>query len=267
MKLREIYECLDHIAPFDFQEEWDNSGLILGDMDSEVKRILITLDVTDEVVRQALQSKADLIISHHPLIFSSVLKINSEDFITARILKLANNGINYIAMHTNMDTTGLSDVANEIMGLKKERAIEVNINCDNEMIGIGSIGKFVDDKKNEVNITLRDAVIRTKEGFGSDIVKVYGNLDTVIKKAAICTGAGKSMIEECIKQKCDLLITGDITYHAGLDAYLQGLNIIDAGHFKTEIVFVDLMMSFFEMNFKDEFVLIPTVQKEIGEFM
>ena len=112
MLLREIYKNLDTIAPFEYQEEWDNSGLLVGDMESDVERILVTLDVTDEVIEQAIQANADLIISHHPLIFSPLCKINSEDFISKRVLKIANNNINYIAMHTNMDTTGLSDVAN-----------------------------------------------------------------------------------------------------------------------------------------------------------
>ena len=125
MLLKEIYDSLNQIAPFELQEDWDNSGLLLGDMEAEVERILVTLDVTDEVVEQAIQANADLIISHHPLIFSPVTKINSENFITARILKLANNNINYIAMHTNMDATGLSEVADELLGIKRERAIEV----------------------------------------------------------------------------------------------------------------------------------------------
>ena len=266
MLLREIYKNLDAIAPFEYQEEWDNSGLLIGDMDCDVERILVTLDVTDEVVEQAIQAHADLIISHHPLIFSPLSKINSEDFISKRVLKLANNNINYIAMHTNMDTTGLSDVANELLRLKKERAIEVNINQDNPLIGIGSIGKFLNDNNDAVNITLREAVIRTKEAFGLNIVKVYGDLERTVSEIAVCTGAGKSMIEECIKEKCDLLITGDITYHAALNAVSRGLCIIDASHYGTEIVFVDLIRAFFEMNFSD-IKIIPTIQKEVGEFM
>lgn len=266
MKVREIYKCLNQIAPFEYQEEWDNSGLLVGDMDADVERILVTLDVTDEVVEQAVQAKADLIVSHHPLIFSPITKINSEDFITARILKMANNKINYIAMHTNMDATGLSDVANEVLKIKKERAIEVYINHNDPKIGMGSIGKFANDNGKEVDIMLREAVIRTKEGFGLNIVKVYGDLDSIISRVAVCTGAGKSMIEECIKEKCDLLITGDMTYHAALDAVARGLNIIDASHYGTEIIFVDLLRAFFEMNFEG-MTVITSLQKDVGEFM
>ena len=266
MKVREIYKCLNQIAPFEYQEEWDNSGLLVGDMGADVERILVTLDVTDEVVEQAVQAKADLIVSHHPLIFSPITKINSEDFITARILKMANNKINYIAMHTNMDATGLSDVANEVLKIKKERTIEVNINHNDPKIGMGSIGKFMNDNGKEVDIMLREAVIRTKEGFGLNIVKVYGDLDSIISRVAVCTGAGKSMIEECIKEKCDLLITGDMTYHAALDAVARGLNIIDASHYGTEIIFVDLLRAFFEMNFEG-MTVITSLQKDVGEFM
>lgn len=289
MLIKDIYNHLNNIAPFSYQEEWDNSGLLLGDMNADANRILVTLDVTDEVVEQAIQAKADLIISHHPLIFSPVSKINSEDFITRRILKLANNNINYIAMHTNMDATGLSEVADAILQIKRERAIEVNINQNiqnaenlsksgnendeivninriNPKIGMGSIGKFMNENGEEVDITLREAVIRTKKGFGLDIVKVYGDPDRIIRKVAVCTGAGKSMIEECIKEKCDLLITGDITYHAALDAHERDLCIIDATHFKTEIIFVDLVCGFFDMNFP-QIKVIPSVQKEVGEYM
>ena len=120
MLIKDIYNHLNNIAPFSYQEEWDNSGLLLGDMNADANRILVTLDVTDEVVEQAIQAKADLIISHHPLIFSPVSKINSEDYITRRILKLANNNINYIAMHTNMDATGLSEVADAILQIKRD---------------------------------------------------------------------------------------------------------------------------------------------------
>ncbi|MBP5493675.1 MAG: Nif3-like dinuclear metal center hexameric protein [Lachnospiraceae bacterium] len=265
MLVKEIYESLNKIAPFELQEEWDNSGLLLGDMEAEAERILVTLDVTDEVIEQAIQAKADLIVSHHPLIFAPVMKINSENFITARVLKMANNNINYIAMHTNMDATGLSEVADEVLGIRRERAIEVNINQDNQKIGMGSIGKFLNDSK-EVDIMLREAVVRTKSGFGLNVVKVYGNLDSMISRVAVCTGAGKSMIDECIKENCDLLITGDMSYHAALDAVSQGLNIIDAGHYGTEIMFVDLVRGFFEMNFP-ELKIIPSIQKEVGEYM
>ena len=113
---------------------------------------------------------------------------------------------------------------------------------------------------------LREAVIRTKKGFGLNVVKVYGDLDSIISRVAVCTGAGKSMIDECIKENCDLLITGDMTYHAALDAASRGLNIIDAGHYGTEIIFVDLVRAFFEMNFPD-ITIIPSIQKEVGEYM
>jgi putative NIF3 family GTP cyclohydrolase 1 type 2 len=169
-------------------------------------------------------------------------------------------------MHTNMDATGLSEVADEVLGIKRERAIEVNINQDNEKIGMGSIGKFLNDNKESVDIMLREAVIRTKKGFGLNVVKVYGDLDSIISRVAVCTGAGKSMIDECIKENCDLLITGDMTYHAALDAVARGLNIIDAGHYGTEIIFVDLVRAFFEMNFPD-ITIIPSIQKEVGEYM
>ncbi len=266
MKVREIMSLLDSIAPFANQAEWDNSGLIVGDMNADVKKIVVSLDATDEVVEQAIQAKADLLITHHPLVFAPILKVNSENFITNRMLKLAQNKVNYIAMHTNIDKTALADVADELLNINKERAIEVDINSEDKKSGFGSIGKFMNANKELVNITLRDAVIRTKNAFQREVVNVYGDLDTVVTKVAVCTGSGKSMIEECIKEKCDLLITGDITYHAALDALAQGLSIIDASHFGTEIVFADLVITFLEYNLTDV-KLIRGMQSEIGMFM
>ena len=201
-------------------------------------------------------------------IVDAVLYFEGERHMSYRILRAVKNrygSTNEIGVF-EMTDTGLSDVANELLRLKKERAIEVNINQDNPLIGIGSIGKFLNNNNDKVNITLREAVIRTKEAFGLNIVKVYGDLERTVSEIAVCTGAGKSMIEECIKEKCDLLITGDITYHAALDAVSRGLCIIDASHYGTEIVFVDLIRAFFEMNFSD-IKIIPTIQKEVGEFM
>lgn len=266
MKVKDIYGYLNTIAPFEYQEEWDNSGLLIGDTEASVKKILVTLDVTDEVVDMAIQANADLIVSHHPLIFAPVKKINSQNFITSRVLKLANERINLISAHTNMDATGLDEVSRELLKIKKYKPIEENEKFPNQGVGIGTIGKFVDENGNEVDITLRDAVIRTKTGFMTDVVKVYGELDNIIKKVAVCTGSGKSMIENCIKNSCDLLITGDITYHDALDATARGLSIIDAGHYATEVIFIDLVTAFFKMNVPDVEV-ISSNQKDVGEYM
>lgn len=266
MKVRDIYSLLDGVASFDTQEKWDNSGLIVGDMNAEVGRIVVALDATEEIVEQAIQAQADLLITHHPLVFSPVLKVNSENFITNRILKLAQNRVNYIAIHTNIDKTALSDVTNELLKIKKEKALEVDINHNDELFGFGTIGKFHNDKGELVNITLRDAVIRSKNAFQREVVNVYGDLDSIITKVAVCTGSGKSMIDEAIKNKCDLLITGDITYHAALDAVAQGLSIIDASHYGTEIVFTDLIIALLEMNVPDVKV-IRGMQSEINMFM
>lgn len=266
MTLKDIYEILDTLAPFKYEEEWDNSGVILGDLNAPVGRILVTLDVTDEVVECAIEGGYDLIISHHPLIFKPVKQINSENFITNRIVKLAFNRINYIAMHTNIDSTVLSEVADEMLRIKRESPIEINEMYPEDNVGIGSIGKFMNEKGEVVDITLREAVIRTKNAFGRDVVKVYGNIEDIIKKPAVCTGSGKSVIETCISKNCDLLITGDITYHDALDARARGLSIIDAGHYGTEIIFTQLLSAFIKMNIPDVEV-VDFIEEENGLFM
>lgn len=266
MKVKELYACLDKIAPFEYQEEWDNSGLLVGDMEAEVKKILVTLDVTSDVIDMAVQSKADLIISHHPLIFSPLKKINSQNFISKRVLKLAQENIGLISMHTNMDATGLEEVTRELLKINKYKPLVENEKFPNLGVGFGTVGKFIDESGNEVDITLREAVIRTKTGFMTDVVKVYGDLDSMVGKVAVCTGSGKSFIEDCLKNHCDLYITGDITYHDALDARERGLSIIDAGHFGTEIIFTELVSAFLKMNIPDVEVICSN-QKDVGEYM
>ncbi|MBO7374874.1 MAG: Nif3-like dinuclear metal center hexameric protein [Lachnospiraceae bacterium] len=266
MILKDIYKCLDRIAPFEYKEDWDNSGLLIGDWNKDVSRIMVVLDVTNEVVAAAVQANVDLIISHHPLIFEPIKQLNTDDLTASKVLKLANNNIAYIAMHTNMDATGLGEVADEILGIKREEVLWVNINYNDPKIGMGSIGKFVNENKEEVNITLRDAVIRTKEGFQADVVKVYGDLDRVINKVAVCTGSGKSLVDTAIEKGCDLFITGDINYHTGLDAAERGLALIDISHYTTEIVFIDILSAFFAMNLPD-LTVIPFSVPEAGTFM
>lgn len=266
MKLKEIYEVLDNLAPFKYQEDWDNSGVLLGDMDSDVKKVLITLDVTKEAVGIATEGGFDLIVSHHPLIFKPVKQINTNDFITERIVELAFNKVNYIAMHTNIDSTALSLVADEMLGIKREAPIQANEISEDESVGIGSFGKFINENGNLVDITLRDAVIRTKNAFARDVVKVYGDIDDIIKKPAVCTGSGKTVINDCISKGCDLLITGDITYHDALDARSKGLNIIDAGHYGTEIIFTQLIYTFMKMNLPD-IEIVEFIEEENGTYM
>lgn len=229
MKVTQIIEKLDAIAPIDYAENWDNVGLLVGTKEKDANRIMIALDATDEVVEQAIEKKADLLITHHPMIFSAMKKITEEDFIGRRILKLAKHEISYYVMHTNCDVGVMNDVAAEMIGLISEDVLEeVTKTEDGKSMGIGKVGIL----KHEMSIEEIAALV--KSVFDTDYVRVTGEISNKVQRVAISTGAGKSMVLSAINKGAQLLITGDMDHHTAIDALAQGVQIIDAGHFGTE---------------------------------
>lgn len=239
MNVGQIIEQLEKLAPVSFAESWDNVGLLVGTRTSNVQRILIALDATDEVIEQAVTLKADLLITHHPMIFSAMKKINDEDFIGRRILKMMQNGISYYAMHTNCDVCVMNDVAADKIDLRADAVLEVTgEDGQGQEVGIGKVGEL-----KEI-LTLEELAKRVKEAFGIDYVQVTGDKKQKVTRVAISTGAGKSLVSYAIKQKVQVLVTGDIDHHTAIDALAQGVQIIDAGHFGTEHFMVEYVQQY-----------------------
>ena len=234
MLCRKIIEIIESAYPGSYALEWDNVGLLAGRDDKEVKYIYVALDATDEVVENAVHSGADMLITHHPLIFSGMKRVNNQDFIGARVLKLIQNDISYYAMHTNYDVKGMAALSGEKLSLENAEVLEVTSDGD---IPEG-IGRVADISQ---TMTLRECCELVKERFGLDTVKVFGNLQKDVRRIAISPGSGKSMIPAALEKKADVLITGDIDHHTGIDAVAQGLTIVDAGHYGTEYIFMKAM--------------------------
>lgn len=232
MKCRDLIKQLETIAPVHYAEKWDNVGLIVGDEEQQVNKVLIALDPSTEVIEQAIEQHCDMIITHHPLIFSPMKKITSNDFIGRRILNMMNHSIAYYAMHTNMDIAIMADEAAAMIGLKDTIALEP-IESSNLHVGIGRSGKLTE------TITLLDLANEVKKQFHLEDVRVVGELTKDIKTVAISTGSGEDFIEHAIEIGADVLITGDIRHHKALDAIERNLCIIDAGHYGTERFMVE----------------------------
>lgn len=239
MQCKEIIHTIEEKYPVRFALEWDNVGLLVGRDDKEVKRIYIALDGTDEVIDEAVRRRADLLITHHPLIFGGMKRINNQDFTGKRILKLIQNDICCYAMHTNYDVCGMGYLAAQRMGMKNSEVLEVT--KDEEMpAGIGEIADL------EREVSLKEYAVRVKEAFELENVKIFGNLDKKIKRAALCPGSGKSVIAQALQKGADVLVTGDIGHHEGIDALAQGMAVIDAGHYGMEHIFVEDMTKFLQ---------------------
>lgn len=240
MLCREIMDIIEGTYPRHAALDWDNVGLLVGRTEKEVKKIYVALDATDEIIEDAVRMGADMLVTHHPMIFSPLKKITDEHFIGNRVVKLLQHDISYYAMHTNYDVLGMAALSGEKLGLEYAEVLEVTSPELNE--GIGRIGNL------EHPMTLRECCELVKERFGLPSVKVFGNMEQIVEGAAISPGSGKSMIKISIQKCADVLITGDIDHHEGIDAAAQGMAIIDAGHYGLEHIFIDDMSAFLEKN-------------------
>ena len=140
MKANEIIEKIEEKYPVSFAENWDNSGFLVGDREWEVKKIFLALDVTDETLNRAIAAGADMMITHHPLIFSGMKQVTAGDFIGRRILNLIENHICYYAMHTNFDVLGMADLSADLLKLTKRQVLEVTVEEEDRREGYGRVG-------------------------------------------------------------------------------------------------------------------------------
>lgn len=240
MLCREIINVIERTYPKHAALEWDNVGLLVGRTEKEVKRIYVALDATDEVIDAAIEAKADMLITHHPLIFSPLKKITDEHFIGNRVVRLLQHDISYYAMHTNYDVLGMAELSGKMLGLSEEEVLEVTDFEQN--MGVGRVGKL---KK---EMTLEECCELVKMIFKLPAVRLYGDKNATVKCAAISPGSGKHMSELALEKGAEVLITGDISHHEGIDAVSQGLAIIDAGHYGLEYIFIEDIAEYLTAN-------------------
>ena len=234
--VRNVFDHLNKLADIKLAEKWDNVGLMLGNFNNEVKKVLICLDVTTKVVNEAILNNVDLIVSHHPLIFKPLKSLNfTVDFKSNIIKNLIKNDISVISFHTNLDsaTFGLNDFLAKKLDLKN-----INILFEHEIYkdaGLGRIGELSEE------FTQEKFIVYMKEKFNLRTVSaVLGNNDN-IKTVALLGGSGADFIYTL--PKVDIYLTGDVGYHAALDALEMKKNIIDVGHF-TEHLVKDLLLEY-----------------------
>jgi len=343
MKCRDIVEILERLAPVKLAEPWDNVGLLIGDMNQEIKNIMVTLDITSQVAQEAAERKADMIISHHPFIFKPLKRITEDDYTGSVVRMLIRNNISVYAAHTNLDIAwgGLNDALAKRFGLNKVTPLHtISSQSYKKLVvfvpkgyedvvreamsreGAGWIGNYSDctfmasgigtykplegtnpfsgtvgklEKAEEIRIetivsseklgkvvrsmlnahpyeevaydiyplelkgeetgigrvgllkeavTLEQLIKNIKKELGISYLRYVGDKEKEIKKIAICSGSGAEYIPDCVRQKVDVYITGDIKYHDAQSAEHAGLCLIDAGHFETEHIVGSLLADY-----------------------
>lgn len=242
MLCSEIMEILNKLAPVSMACEWDNPGLLAGRGQKQVKKLLVALDATDQTVEEAVSMGADMLLTHHPLIFRPIKNVSDENFIGRRLIKLIQGDIAYYAMHTNFDAAPgcMADLAADRLGLKEQKILEVMGTIAEAEYGIGRYGVL------EQALTLKELAEKVKAAYHIPFVTVFGNErgGDKFSRVAICPGSGGSMIKRAVDCGAQVYVTGDISHHEGIDAVALGMAVMDAGHYGIEHIFMDFMVDF-----------------------
>ena len=236
--INDIIAFVETFAPLDSAMEFDNVGLLVGSKDSEVRKALVALDITDEVIDEAEQIGAELIISHHPVIFDPLKSIEEN----SAVYKLINRGIAALCLHTNLDLSpvfGVNTCLADAVGVKGGAFVE------GECLYIGELDKAVSNREFAENV---------KRALNCKGLR-YTLGEKVVKRVAICSGSGGDSAPLACENGADVLLTGEIKHHDILCANHLVIAVVDAGHFKTEDIVIEPFCKKLGGEFKDvEFV-------------
>jgi dinuclear metal center YbgI/SA1388 family protein len=239
MKVKDIISVIEEFAPLSLQENWDNSGLCIGSPEDSVSSVLLGLDCTPELVDEAISCGADMIVTHHPLIFSGLKKISPEDKVGEAVIKAIKAGISIYAAHTSADKViaGVSGAMAARLGLKDVAILDE----DGDGTGLGVVGNLPEAMAAE------DVIKLVKDRFGLKAMRASRPVDGMIERIALCGGSGGSLIKAARRSGAQLYISGDISYHNFFTE--DGFMIMDIGHYESEIEIVDILFSLIKKNF------------------
>ncbi len=238
MKVNELTKFLDQRFPLHLQEKYDNAGEQISFGDHDIKLILLSLDLDADVISEAVEKGANLIITHHPFFFKPLRRIISGDPASGLLLKIVESEISIYSAHTNLDKVYF-DKLGEVLGVKNRQLLiktDQSYDDDSRDYGFGVYGEFSDA------VLLREILDAVKDKLNLEFVIYSGNEDAKIKTIALAGGAGGGMIERILKEhSVECIITGDIGYHPCKIARDYGVPVIDAGHFGTEKILLNFL--------------------------
>lgn len=229
--VKDVYSFLDKLAPFSTSAAWDNTGLLAGSCEKQVKKVLLSLDVTKAVIDEAIKNNVDLVITHHPLIFSGVKSVTADTL----LYKAVASGISFISSHTCLDIAkdGVNDCLANAVGLKNITSVE-----EEPFLKIGETEEMTEN----------EFVSLLKERLSCNVL--YNSTGNNIKKVAFCSGSGGDLWAMAKEYNADALLTGEAKYHEFLDASFNDITIFSCGHFETEIVVIDTLKEKLEKEFE-----------------
>ena len=233
MKIKDIIAPIEEFAPLSLQESYDNAGLIVGRLDDELQGgVLLAVDVTEEVIAEAIEKGCGLIITHHPIIFHPLKRLNSASVVERCVEMAIKNSIALYACHTNLDSApnGMSWRVGEMLGLQNMEVLQPTA----EGAGFGVVGNLPSGVSEEAFLQ------QVKTTFSVEALRHSELLGQEVKRVAICTGAGGSLMREAKASECDIYLTADLKYN---DFYTPDSNfiVVDMGHFESEFCAIAIL--------------------------
>jgi len=258
--VNDIFAYFEQNVPTYMKMEFDNPGFLAGDGNREVHRILLSLDITHEVINEAKEYGAELIVSHHPMFFE-LRNISTQDFTGSKVVNLLNAGMSAICLHTNLDAVsgGVNDMLMETLGAQTEGILQpVGEGPDGAPYGHGRFGTVRE-------MALVDFLPICRSALGANGLR-YVDAGRPVHHIGVCGGAGGSMLWDAYHKGCDTFVTADVKHNVFLDAKELGINLVDAGHFPTENVVISVLQNALQDAFPQLEIIISQTHCQPEQF-
>ena len=229
LKVKDIAKAIEDFAPLSLKEDWDNPGLQVGDREMEVTGVLLCLDVTEEILREARKRDCNMIVSHHPLIFGGLKRLTGATPTERIVADALRDSIAIYSAHTNLDSAfeGVSYEMAHMLGMKECRPLEKSHSGDDRE-GLGIVGSIRPTPKLEFLRKVRDTFEVKDLRYSAQTPGI------IVRKVALCGGSGGSLIKKALQSGADVYICGDLKYH-DFTSYGSEILLADIGHFESEL--------------------------------
>ena len=241
----DVVRVIESFAPVNIQESWDNCGLCTGSPDAELTGVVVAFDCTAALIDEAVACGANMVVTHHPLIFHGLKKVDGTDPVGAALIRAIRSGVAVYCAHTSADKTpgGVSWAIAGRLGLENVSVLDYDAGASSEGFdcGLGIIGDFPEP------LTETQAIEKVKEAFGLPYVRCSRPHGSLIRRVAACGGAGGSLVAKAREAGADLYLCGDVSYHHFFTP--EGFMVMDIGHYESEIDIVSILFSLIQKNF------------------
>ena len=258
--VNEIFDYFEKIVPTSLKMESDNPGFLAGDGNRDVKKVMLALDITEEVIQEAKEYGAELILSHHPMFFD-LKNVSTRDLNGRKVVALLENHMAAICLHTNLDAVqgGVNDTLLERLGARTEGILEpYGTAPDGQPYGMGRYGTVEET-------TLPEFLAFVKKALRANGLR-YIDAGRPVHRIAVVGGSGGSMVTDAVNAGCDTYVTADIKHSVFLEAKARGINLIDAGHYSTENVVIPVLEKLLKAGFPELETKISTVHRQPEQY-